>query len=70
MPKMLKQTTTGRMYVWSEILAKRKDMELCDDRAPELPAAEALPDVSTAGPFIEPVLEKPTKNARGRKKRG
>lgn len=43
MPMMLRQTTTGDMYVYTELMARRDDMELVDipDIAP-LPAPEPV----------------------------
>lgn len=41
--KMLKQTTTGRAYPWTEQLAKRSDMKLVQDRT-ETDAGEVIID--------------------------
>ena len=42
-PKYLRQTTTGRIYAYSDILATRKDMVPVEEEKPQAPAIAVKP---------------------------
>lgn len=72
MPAKLKQTTTGRIYIWTPLLAKRSDMEpyeepvaVAEEDISDVlgkPPPEIVPKVTIAPPAVK-------KSARGRKKK-